>query len=76
MSGCYWFIPGQIKREASLMNLNVKTAVKEIEAIKNSDKTEEEKLKDINEKAIRALNRVKPHVENWNNYVYGNPSTR
>jgi len=75
-TGCYWFVPGQIKREVSLMNLNIKTAVKEIDEIKKSDKSEEQKLKEINEKAMRTLNRAAPHTQNVYNYVTGRPSTR
>ena len=75
-SGCNYLIPGQIKREASLMNLNIKTALKEIEEIDKSDKSEDQKLKEKEEKAIRALKRAGPHAENFNNYVNGRPATK
>ena len=58
------------------MKLNINTAMREIDEIKNSDKTEEEKLKAINEKAMRALKRAKPHAENFDNYVHGRSSSR
>jgi len=75
-SGCNYLIPGQIKREASMMNLNIKTALKEIEEIDKSDKPEDQKLKERAEKAVRALKRAGPHTENINNYVNGRPATR
>jgi len=75
-SGCNYLIPGQIKREASLMNLNIKTALKEIEEIDKSDKSEDQKLKERSEKAVRALKRAGPHTENINNYVNGRPATK
>ena len=75
-SGCNYLIPGQIKRETSLMNLNIKTALKEIEEIDKSDKPEDQKLRERSEKAVRALKRAGPHTENLNNYVHGRPATK
>jgi len=75
-SGCNYLIPGQIKREASLMNLNIKTALKEIDEIDKSDKSEDQKLKERAEKAVRALKRASPHTENINNYVNGRSATK
>ena len=75
-SGCHYLVPSQIKREASLMNLNIKTALKEIDEIDKSEKSENQKLKERSEKAIRALKRAAPHTENIYNYVSGHPATK
>jgi len=75
-TGCHWFISGQIKRETSLMNLNIKTALKEIDMIEKSDKPEAQKTKEIKEKAMRTLRRAAPHTENIYNYTHGRPSTK
>jgi hypothetical protein len=73
-SGCSYFVPGAIKRETSLMNLNIKTALKEIEAIENSEKPEAQKDKEVKEKAVRALKRAAPHTDNLYKYTHGLPS--
>jgi len=76
-SGCHWFVPGAIKRETSLMNVDVNTCLEEISNIENDQtKPEIERLKAVNEKAKRTLNRLKPHVENLDNYTHGRPASR
>lgn len=74
-SGCNWFIPSEIKRETSLMKLNIEVALEEIEEIKkSSNKTEKQKKEEIIEKAVRTLERGLPHAVNLDNYVHGRKS--
>ena len=75
--GCHWLVPAPIKRETSLANVDVKTCLDEINNIeKDETKTEMEKLKAANEKAKRTLHRLKPHLENLDNYTHGRPAPR
>lgn len=74
-SGCNWLVPNAIKRETSLMKVDVNTCLKEIKEIEeDKNKTETEKLKESNYKMKKTLSRIKPHIENFNNYVHGNQS--
>jgi hypothetical protein len=75
-SGCHYFVPGAIKRQTSLINLDVSTCLKEIEQIQSDpEKTEREKLEEVNKKALRTLKRLKPQVENVDNYTHGRPAS-
>jgi hypothetical protein len=75
-SGCYWFVPGPIKRETNIMNLDIKTVLKEIEIIENDNtKTENEKIVEIKEKSLIVLKRLKPHIQNIDDYTHGRPSS-
>jgi len=76
-SGCHWFIPGAIKRETSLIKVDVTTCLMEIEQIeKDKSKTLTNRRKEVIEKAKRTLNRIKPHLENLDNYTQGKKATR
>jgi len=76
LTGCYWLVPGSIKRQTNLVNLDVKTARKEIADIeKNQTMTEEQKLQAIKEKAIIVLDRLKPQVQNVDDYTHGRPAS-
>lgn len=71
-SGCHWFVPGAIKRQTNLVNLDVKTSLKEIKEIEqDSNKTEEEKLQESKKKAMTTLKRLKPQVQNIDDYTHG-----
>jgi len=75
-SGCYWLVPGPIKRQTNLVNLDVKTALKEIDKIeKDESKTEQEKLAAIKKKSLIVLNRLKPQVQNIDDYTHGRPAS-
>ena len=77
LSGCYWFVPGAVKRQSNLVNLDVKTCLKEIDEInKDPNKTKTNKLKESHEKAMRTLNRLKPQVQNLDDYTHGRQATR
>jgi len=76
LQGCYWVIPGSIKRQTNLVNLDVKTCLKEIKAIDDDpNKSEQEKLVESKKKAMRTLNRLKDQVENIDNYTHGRPAS-
>lgn len=64
-NGCAWLIPGAIKREASLVVVDVETAIKEIEELENGKPKE---------KALKTLNRIQPHIINLDNYMQGRKS--
>jgi len=71
------FIPNSIKRESSLVKLDVNTCIKEVKAIQeNSSIDEIKKLKDSNYKMTKTLKRLQPHVENLDNYIHGRKSTK
>jgi hypothetical protein len=75
-AGCNWFIPGAIKRQTSLINIDVKTCLKEIKNIKaNQSLNDDEKDDKIKNKALRTLIRIKPQVENIDNYTHGRPAS-
>ena len=77
LSGCHWFVPGPVKRQASLVNLDVKTCLKEIDAINNDpEKSKTKKLKESHEKAMRTLKRLKPQVQNLDDYTHGRQANR
>jgi len=74
-SGCRMFIPNSIKRESSLVKLDVNTCIKEVEAINENESTAEtQRLKDSNYKMMKTLKRIQPHVENLDNYTHGRKS--
>jgi hypothetical protein len=76
VSGCHWFVPGSIKRQTNLVNLDVKTALKEIQKIeKDESKTEQQRLTEIKEKSLIVLKRLKPQVQNIDDYTHGRPAS-
>jgi hypothetical protein len=76
-SGCRCFIPNSIKRESSLIKLDVNTCIKEVGIIQEDDSiNEEQKLKKSNYKMMKTLKRLQPHVENLDNYTHGRKSTK
>ena len=75
--GCHYLVPNPIKRETSLVKTDVTVCLMEINNIeKDEAKSEVERLKAANEKAKRTLRRLKPHLENLDNYTHGRPATR
>lgn len=61
-AGCSWFVPGAIKREVSLVEVDLKVAVDEVEKLEGDE---------AKQKAMRTFKRVIPHVENVNRYIQG-----
>lgn len=66
-SGCAWFIPSTVKREAAMMRTNVAVGIQEVQAQPDSP---------TKATALRALQRMEPHVVNWDNYVRGQKADR
>lgn len=61
-TGCHWFVPTAIKREASFMALNIGVAVSDIKAMPEGPEKE---------KALRTLQRLQPHAVNMDRYMRG-----
>lgn len=77
-SGCSWFVPSQIKKEASLMEIDSKTALTEISAIDTSakgnvtvDGKEMTPAEAVKFKATKSLTRVNAHAVVLNAYMKG-----
>jgi hypothetical protein len=66
-TGCSWFVPSAVKREAAMMRVNVEVALDEVRAQPDSP---------TKATAIRALERLEPHVRNWDCYVRGQKAER
>lgn len=66
-SGCYYFVPKEIKREVSLMRVIVETEIAEIEELEGDA---------AKAKALRTLRRLKPHVVNVDQYMQGKKAQR
>jgi len=67
LSGCSWFIPSDVKREAAMMRTNVEVAIDEVKAQPDSP---------TKATALRALQRMEPHVVNWDQYCRGQKADR
>ena len=66
-AGCSWFVPSAVKREAAMMRTNVEVGIQEVQAQPDSP---------AKATALRALQRMEPHVINWDNYVRGQKADR
>ncbi len=66
-TGCSWFVPGAIKREISIVRIDVDTAIKETNALEGDA---------AKKKALETLNRIQPHLVNINNYAQGKAADR
>lgn len=65
-SGCAWLVPGEVKREVSLTLVDVDTALAETQGLDD---------KAARDKAIKTLQRIRPHLQNMSDYVYGKPAS-
>ena len=76
-SGCSWFVPSKIKKEASLMAVDSKTAIIEINAIDVTKATviidgkEMPTAEAIKYKAVKSLTRVSSHAKVLDAYMKG-----
>jgi hypothetical protein len=66
-SGCAWFVPPSVKKEAAMTRIDVQTAIDEVKALPDSD---------AKAKSLNSLNRVYPHMVNIENYMYGRQADR
>ena len=66
-SGCSWFVPGPVKREASVVRIDVDTAIEEVQAMPDGQPKD---------KALRTLKRIQPHLVNLDNYMQGKQADR
>lgn len=66
-TGCSWFVPSALKREASLVKVDVQTSLAEVEALAGDA---------AKEKALRTLRRIEPHVVNIDNYMQGRKASK
>jgi len=64
-SGCAWFTPSAIKQEAAMVRIDCGTAINEVKALPDGP---------AKDKALSTLNRIYPHLQNIENYLYGNKS--
>jgi len=84
--GCAWFVPSQIKKEASLMKIDSKTAITEISAIDTTKPTviidvgegpkEMPTAEAVKQKALKSLNRTAAHAEVFDAYMKGQQAPR
>lgn len=61
-SGCAWLTPSPIKQEAAMVRIDCGTAINEVKALPEGP---------AKDKALSALNRIYPHLQNIENYFYG-----
>ena len=66
-AGCSWLVPGPIKREASIVCIDVDVAIEEIQAMADGPQKD---------KALRTLKRLQPHLTNIDNYMQGKQADR
>ncbi len=67
VTGCSWFVPSAVKREAAMMRTNVEVGIQEVQAQPDSP---------AKATALRALQRMEGHVQNWDNYCRGQKADR
>jgi len=67
LTGCSWFVPSAVKREAAMMRTNCEVGIQEVQAQPDSP---------AKATALRALQRMEPHIVLWDAYCRGQKAPR